>query len=171
MPCPVSRLIHGHVLLFFTMLGLPGCTRLYDDRCGVETRSVQSSAELLSSEEDTVVRTVLDVGETREDGSRSVHWMIGGDNLRGHVEAARLVASEDTSVLFFPLTGGPAEPNLSIEGELTPYAGPVPFDQLFERARRSGLAVVLDTDLRGRASIVLPLQAVIIQDWGQPHCS
>jgi hypothetical protein len=76
MPCPVSRLIHGHVLLFFTMLGLPGCTRLYDDRCGVETRSVQSSAELLSSEEDTVVRTVLDVGETREDGSRSVHWTI-----------------------------------------------------------------------------------------------
>jgi hypothetical protein len=172
MPCPVSRLTHGHVLLCFTMLGLPSCTQLfYDDRCGVETRSVQSSADLLSSEEDTVVRTVLDVGETREDGSRSVHWTIGGDNLRGHVQAARLVASEDTSVLFFPLTGGPAEPNLSIEGELMPYAGPVPFDQLFERARRSGLAVVLDTDLRGRASIVLPLQAVIIQDWGQPHCS
>jgi hypothetical protein len=153
------------------VLGLAGCTSIfYDDRCGEETRNVQSAADLLESQ-DTVVSAVLDVGETRADGSRSVRWTIGGDNLRGHTQGARLVASEDTSVLLFPLPGGPAEPNLSIEGELMPYAGPVPFDQLFERARRSGLTVIVDTDLPGKTSMVLPLQAVIINDWAQPHCS
>jgi hypothetical protein len=168
---PSVWLTLGPALPCLVMLGLAGCTGLYDDRCGEETRNVQSAAELLRSQEDTVAYAVLDVGETRADGSRSVHWMIGGDNLRGHVQGARLVASEDSSVLLFPLSGGPAEPNLSIEGELMPYAGPVPFDELFERARRSGLTVIIESDLPGRTSIVLPLQAVIINDWAQPHCS
>jgi hypothetical protein len=94
-------------------------------------------------------------------------------DLWGHIQAARIVASEDTSgaLLSLPLTAGPEDIGIALQGDIAPYAGTLSFDALFVRARTGGLTLVLASDIPGRGVIVLPLELFFFSDWGRPHCS
>src|SRR5215213_10049666 len=110
------------------------------------------------------------MGQIR-DNSSSISWLIFSEDLRGHLDVPRLVASEDTSLLFLELPGLPP-PNgtdIILEGELTPYIGPVPFDELFRRAATGGLTIILRTDIPTRPIFALPLQVEQFNDWGRAH--
>jgi hypothetical protein len=74
-------------------------------------------------------------------------------------------------LLTLPLTPGPEDIAFALDGEITPYVGPVSFDEFFVRARTGGLTMVLETDITGSGAIVLPLQLFVFSDWGRPHCS
>src|SRR5438046_1233666 len=94
---------------------LSGCTGLlYDDRCGVESRYVMGFGVMFTTNGDTLGTAQVDIGESREDGSRSVSWSIAGNRLRGHIESARLVTTEAPDSVLLPLAGGPAEPDIII---------------------------------------------------------
>jgi hypothetical protein len=161
-----------HRLIWIAILSLSGCLGLiYDDRCGEESRSVHTAARILTPQGDTLGYVTLHLSETHAVESREVVWHVIGEGLRGHIEAARVVASEDTSTVFFSLTGGTAEPDIIITGQLLPYTGPLDFNRLFGRAKTGGLTVVLETDFPGRRTIVLPLQLEQFLDWDRAHCS
>jgi hypothetical protein len=154
-----------------TALLLTGCAALYDDRCGPEGRDVITVADIVSRAGDSLGYADLQLGQIR-DSSPSAHWYIFGTRLRGRIQSALLVTSEDTSSVVLQLTGGLAEPDIALEGESSPYTGTVDFDQLFTRARTGGLTVVLDTDLPSLGLVALPLVNVLqFQDWSQAHCS
>jgi hypothetical protein len=93
--------------------------------------------------------------------------------LWGHIQAARIVAPEDTSrlVVSLPLTMGPEDIGIALQGDITSYVGPMSFNELFVRARTGGLTLVLVSDIPGSSVIVLPLQLFYFNDWGRPHCS
>jgi hypothetical protein len=151
---------------------LPGCTSLlYDDRCGPEGRDVTSAARILTPQADSIGLVSLSMGETRQEGSRSVWWLIFSETLRGHLQEARVVPSEDPNGLLFSLTGDPGYGDIIMEGELTPYSGPADFNELFLRASHEKLTVLLHTDIPDRPSITLPLQVEQFNDWGRAHCS
>jgi hypothetical protein len=153
-------------------LALSGCAALYDDTCGVESRSVGVLETIPGVQGDSIGYVSVRVGESREPGSRSIRWMIGGADLRGHLHSARLVASEDTSHLLVPVSGVPGETDIAIDGGILPYVGPVGFDELFDRTRTGKLTLILETDIAGRPFIAVPLVHVAdFQDWSQPHCS
>jgi hypothetical protein len=57
---------------------------------------------------------------------------------------------ENTGTLLLSLSGGPGKPDVVMEGEFTPYTGPTDFNQLFSRANRGGLTIVLETDIPDR---------------------
>jgi hypothetical protein len=158
-------------LAWLAILGLSGCTALYDDRCGPEGRDVTTAARILTPQADSIGLVSLSMGETREESSRSVWWIIFSEVLRGHLNEARVVPSEDTSVLLLSLSGGPGYGDIIMEGELTPYSGPADFNELFLLASHGRLAVLLQTDLPDRPSIALPLQVEQFNDWGRAHCS
>jgi hypothetical protein len=156
------------------LLTLTGCASLlYDDRCGPEGRDVTTVASRLNAAGDTLVWADLQLGETRGDQpSRSLYWYIYGEPVRGHIQEGRLVASEDTSVVLFPLTGGHEEAYIPLTGQSSPYTGTTDFNQLFTRARTGGLTAVLDTDLPSLGLVALPLVNIIqFNDWGRAHCS
>lgn len=157
-------------LTWVAILVLNGCTALYDDRCGPEGRDVSSAARILTPQGDSIGSVSLSMGEIR-DSSPSVWWLIFSETLRGHLQEARVVPAEDTSGLLFSLSGGSGYGDIIVEGELTPYSGPVSFNQLFFLASHERLAVLLQTDLPDRPSIVLPLQVEQFNDWGRAHCS
>jgi hypothetical protein len=150
---------------------LSGCAALYDDTCGVESRSVDVFERIPGVQRDSIGYASLQIGETREAGTRNIRWMIGGTDLRGRLHSARLVASEDTSYLLVPVSGGPAEPDIAIDGGIMPYAGPVSFDELFDRIRTGKLTLILETDLNSSPLVAVPLLHADFQDWSQPHCS
>jgi hypothetical protein len=157
------------------ILSLAGCTGLlYDDRCGPESRDINIAERIRTAQGDSIGLAGLSLGESRDEStSQSVYWDIWGSFLRGHLESARLVASENTGTTLLSLSGGPAEPpDIVMEGRLVPYTGPVNFNQLFTRARTGGLTIVLETDIAGRQVIAVPLQQIVqFNDWGRAHCS
>ena len=129
-------------------LTLTACTSLlYDDRCGLESRNVVAFGVMFTANGDTLGRAQVDLAESEEEGSQSLSWMIAGERLRRHISSARLVPTEAPESSLLSLTGGPAEPDIIIDGMLQPYIGPVGFNQLFERARTGALSIVLETDL------------------------
>ena len=153
------------------MLTVSACVGLlYDDTCGAEFRSVESSARILTAQGDTIGYVTLHLEESKDMG-RNVSWLIVGESLRGQLDAARLVTSEDTARILFPLSGGPAEPDIIVDGQLNPYTGPVDYNWLFNRARVGALTVVLETRLPNRPIIALPMQVDLFLDWGKAHCS
>jgi len=148
-----------------------GCTALYDDSCGPESRQIAAVGVVMTSPVDTLVQADLQAGESRDPDHRSVYWLIEGAALRNHINRAFLVASEDTSTHLFPLTGGLAAPDYAMEGELSPYTGPVDFNVLYNRFRNGGLTVVLETDLE-HGVLVVPLSTLVEdRDWDRAHCS
>jgi hypothetical protein len=171
---PLSTSAVLHALGCIAIFTLPACTSLfYDDRCGPESRDVTIAERIRTPQGDSIGLVVLSLLEGRVDYvPRSVSWFISGAVLRGHTESARLVATEDTGTLLLSLPGGPSEPDVVIEGESTPCIGPTDFNQLFDRANRGGLTVVLETDIPDRRVIALPLLEVVqFNDWGRAHCS
>jgi hypothetical protein len=171
---PLSPSAVLHALGCIAIFTLPGCTSLlYDDRCGPESRDVTIAERIRTPQGDSIGLALLSLGESRADYiPRSVSWSISGAVLRGHLESARLVASENTDTLLLSLSGGPGEPDIVIEGQSNPYTGPTDFNQLFDRANRGGLTIVLETDIPDRPVIALPLLEVIqFNDWGRAHCS
>jgi hypothetical protein len=161
----------SRTLSCIALLTLSGCGMLYDDTCGAEFRSVESSAPIFTAQGDTMGYVAVHLEESKDDYGRSVSWLIVGEPLRGKLDAARLVASEDTANVLFPLPGEPAEPDIIVDGELHPYTGPVDYNVLFNRARLGRLTVLLETSLPGRPIIALPLHVETFLDWGKPHCS
>jgi len=171
---PLSTSAVLHALGCITLFTLPACTSLlYDDRCGPESRDVTIAERIRTPQGDSIGLALLSLFESRADYvPRSVSWSISGAALRGHVESARLVATENTGTPLLSLSGGPGEPDLVIDGEFTPYIGPPDFNQLFDRANRGGLTIVLETNIPDRRIIALPLLEVVqFNDWGRPHCS
>jgi hypothetical protein len=163
-----------HFALFsLGALLLTGCAALYDDRCGPEGREVDTIATLLRSQSDTLGSADLQLGETRgEEENRSVYWYITGEPLRGHIQDARLVTSEDTSSVILQLTGTEYDPGIAMQGSSSPYVGPMDFNELFTRARTGGLTVILKTDLPSVGAVALQLTNVIqYSDWSRAHCS
>jgi hypothetical protein len=163
-----------HALDCIAIFTLSGCTSLfYDDRCGPESRDVTIAERIHTPQGDSIGLALLSLLESRADYvPRSVSWSISGTVLRGHIGSARLVATENTGTPLLPLSGGPGEPDVVIQGELTPYTGPTDFNQLFDRANRGGLTIVLETDIPDRRAIALPLLEVVqFNDWGRAHCS
>jgi hypothetical protein len=153
---------------------LPACTSLfYDDRCGAESRDVTIAERIRTPQGDSIGLALLSLFESRADYvPRSVSWSISGAVLRGHLESARVVATEDAGTPLLSLSGGPGEPDVVMEGESTPYTGPPDFNQLFDRANSGGLTVILETDIPDRRVIALPLLEVVqFNDWERPHCS
>jgi hypothetical protein len=152
------------------VLALSGCGQLfYDDRCGVESRDVSVDARILTPEGDSTGYANVSLGEQRG-GEQSIYWFVVSTALRNHIQTAHLVASEDTSraVLELPgIVGGWT----ALEGDLTPYAGPPNFGDLFARAVADGFTLVLSTDLPAKRVVALPLHRSVFNDWGRPHCS
>jgi hypothetical protein len=163
-----------HPLGCIAILTLPGCTSLfYDDRCGPESRDVTIAERIRTPQGDSIGLVLLSLSESRVDYlPRSVSWYISGTVLRGHLESARLVATENTDTPLLSLPGSPGEPDIVIEGQSNPYTGPTDFNQLFDRANRGGLTIVLETNISDRPVIALPLLEVVqFSDWAQAHCS
>lgn len=163
-----------HALSCIAFLGLSACnagTFFYDDRCGPESREVGNLELIRSTDGDSAGLVQVSLGEVREPGTAHAWWFVEGEFFRGHLESARLVAKEDTSVHLLELTGGPAEPDYIINGTLDPYTGPVDFGQLFERGAKGGFTVVLETDFPARPVIVVPLHLEWFNDWSRAHCS
>jgi hypothetical protein len=152
------------------LLALAGCGQLfYDDRCGVESRNVSADARILTPDGDSTGYTSISLGE-RRGAEKSIWWFVVSDALRNHIQTARLAASEDTSSILLELPGVVGGWT-AMEGNLTPYAGPPDFDDLFARAVGDGFTLILSTDLRARGVVALPLQRSGFSDWGRPHCS
>jgi hypothetical protein len=152
------------------LLAVAGCGQLfYDDRCGEESRDVSADARILSAEGDSTGYAAVSLGEQR-DAAKSIWWFVVSDRLRHHIQTARLVASEDTSSVLVELPGVVGGWS-AMEGDLTPYAGPPNFDDLFARAVADGFTLVLSTDIPGRGVVALPLHRSVFNDWGRPHCS
>jgi hypothetical protein len=162
------------VLLLVAVLLLPACTALYDDRCGDESRDVYANTRMPNAQGDSTGYAQVGLGGHRvREPRQSVSWYVMRTDLWGHIQAARIVASEDTGsvLLSLPLTAGPEDIGIALQGDIAPYVGTLSFDQLFLRARAGGLTLVLASDIPDRGVIVLPLQLFSFSDWGRPHCS
>jgi hypothetical protein len=143
----------------------------YDDRCGEESRHVSAAALILTPEGDSTGYAHISLGEQRG-GVQSIWWFVESTVLRDHIQAAHLVASEDTSSSLRALPGVVGGLTATaLEGTLRPYTGPPDFDDLFARAVGDGFTLVLSTDLPARGVVALPLHRSEFYDWGRPHCS
>lgn len=84
------------------ILTLSGCTSLlYDDRCGLESRNVVAFGVMFTTKGDTLGTAQVDLGETQEEDSQSLSWMIAGERLRGHLTSARLVPPKLPTAPYF----------------------------------------------------------------------
>jgi hypothetical protein len=152
------------------LLALSGCAQLfYDDRCGEESRDVGADARIRTPDGDSTGYASVSLGE-RRGAEKSIWWFVVSDALRNRIQTARLAASEDTSSILLELPGIVGGWT-AMEGDLTPYAGPPDFDDLFARAVGDGFTLVLSTDLPARGVVALPLHRSGFNDWGRPHCS
>ena len=164
-----------HALICIAALSLSACNAaglLYDDRCGAESRSVNIAERIRTVQGDSIGLVVLTMVDSKDETlGQSVYWDIWGSFLEGHLESARLVASENTGTTLLSLSGGPAEQDIILEGRLVPYTGPVNFNQLFERAKHGAITLIVETDLSDRQVIALPLRQIEFDDWSRAHCS
>lgn len=90
--------------------------------------------------------------------------------LEHHVLAAQLLDSGADMALLLELPVRPIEGFAGIGGDLSPYSGPIPFDQLFALVQAGRAVLVLRTDIPDRAQLLRPLKSVVVTDWRRVPC-
>ena len=64
----------------------------------------------------------------------------------------------------------PIEGFAGIGGDLSPYSGPIPFDQLFALVQAGRAVLELGTDIPDRERLLRPQEAVFFRDWRRVPC-
>ncbi len=148
-----------------------GCL-LFDDRCGDESRDINATARFVEpwDPEAGFAQVTLVQYRTREP-LESMWWVVLSDSLKGHLKEARLV---DIDAEYATLLELPADSGISDEalwGEMQPYAGPTPFEELFQSVLDGRVALELVTDIPGRELLRQTLAPGDYDGWDRPHCS
>lgn len=145
---------------------------LYDDHCGDESRDISATTRFVEPwDPEAGYAQVTLVQYRTQEPRESMWWVVMSDSLKGHIRAARLVDTGDdlATLLELPLESGVAQE--ALRGDLAPYAGPTPFDDLFQRVLDGRVALELVTDLPGRELLRQTLIPRDYDGWGRPHCS
>jgi hypothetical protein len=145
---------------------------LYDDRCGDESRDISATTRFAEPWDPQAGFAQVTLVQYRtQEPLESMWWVVLSDSLKGHIEAARLV---DTGANFATLLELPPESgvaNEALRGDLAPYAGPTPFEDLFQLVLDGRVALELVTDIPGRELLRQVLVPRDYNGWGRPHCS
>lgn len=159
------------VVLVVTALCCAGCF-LYDDRCGDESRSVSATTRFAEPwDPEAGYAQVTLVQYRTQEPLESMWWVVLSDSLKGHIREAYLV---DTQAGFARLLEVPPEAgvaNEALRGDLAPYVGPTPFEDLFQLMLDGRVALELTTDLPDRTLLRQTLVPRPYDGWGRPHCS
>jgi hypothetical protein len=150
----------------------PGCsTFLFDDRCGVESRSVTINARIPEADPN-LGYVQFNLVENREP-FRGSWWVILSDSLNGRIQKARLLGPRGggarVSLLEIPVFAGVGD--AALRGESRPYDLSYPFDDLFVLFQAAAVTLELETDIQGRGVIQAKLSLSRFDDWDRPHCS
>jgi hypothetical protein len=97
-------------------------------------------------------------------------WLLLSDSLKGHVREARLVESGADSIVLLELPADSGGGNEALRGRLSPYQGPVPFDDLVQLVLEGRVAMDLGTDAPGREFLRQRLIPGPYEGWDRPHC-
>lgn len=155
---------------------LPSACQLFDAKCGPEFRETSVNGEirdqsgaLLGSAEPRLI-------ETRGDSTmRRLHLVVmgtlgsAGAPLKGHVRAARLVATTGEVLHEFPVAPGLADQVLVDPDEVITDAAK--FDTLRYNFLAQTVVLMLETDLLGSEALRVPLLVWFAGDWGRAACS
>jgi hypothetical protein len=163
------RFLIRHTFPLLLPLLLLGC-RLYDDRCGPEARSVTA---LLRVQVGAEVRlsAQLDLVERRADAApRSYTLHVEAAPLAGRVSRVRLVDARDASVVYLDVPpDGAGAVIVSRAGRSWAASGS--WEELFRRARESGLVLELTTDPAAPPAARETFRTALFNDWSRAHCS
>ncbi|MBE0592838.1 MAG: hypothetical protein IH616_10620 [Gemmatimonadales bacterium] len=168
----VVRFGFGGIVLVGTLAFAVSACFLYDDRCGDESRDISATTRFVEAWDPQAgfAQVTLVQYRTREP-LESMWWVVLSDSLKGHIEAARLVdtGANLATLLDLPPESGVA--NEALRGELGPYVGLTPFEELFQRVLDGRVALELVTDIPGRELLRQTLVPHDYSGWGRPHCS
>lgn len=147
---------------------------LWDDRCGVESRTVVVSARFAEPGNLEAGYVQLDLLERdRDNPERTIWWILLSASLKGHILEARLLETPGTSqpTLLFEIPADTGIGDEALRGQPQPYQFPTPFEELFGLLLRNRVALELVTDLPERELLRETLYLGYHQDWSQAHCS
>jgi len=147
---------------------------LWDDRCGVESRSIIVNARFAEPGEPEAGYVQLDLLERdRDNPERSIWWVLYSESLKGHIIQARLLELHGSSppTLLFEIPADTGSAGEALRGHPQAYEFPTPFEKLFSLLRSSRVALELETDLLGRELLREILVLHYYRDWSQAHCS
>lgn len=166
-----GRWLEAIALLTLEAASLSGCF-LYDDRCGDESRSVSATTRFVEPWDPQAGYAQLTLVQHRtQEPLESMWWLVLSDSLKGHIQAARLVDADAGFARLLDLPPNPGFANEALSGELGPYGGPTPFEDLFQLVLDGRVALELITDLPDRALLRQTLIPHPYDGWGRPHCS
>ena len=156
------------------VLGNSACSQpFWDDRCGVESRTVVVTARFAEPQDPEAGYVQLELIERdRQNPERSIWWVLLSQTLKGHIIEARLLeiagAAPPTPLFELPVDTGIADEALRGQPQL--YQFPIPFEQLFGLLLGNRVALELVTDLPGRELLRETIVLSRYQDWSQAHC-
>lgn len=166
-----GRWLERTALLAIAGSSLSGCL-LYDGHCGDESRSISATTRFVEPwDPQAGYAQVTLVQHRTAEPLESMWWVVLSDSLKGHIQAAHLV---DTGAGFARLLDVPPDPgaaNEALSGDLSPYHGPTPFEDLFQLVLDRRVALELITDLQGKALLRQTLIPRPYDGWSRPHCS
>jgi len=146
---------------------------LWDDRCGMESRTVVVSARFPEPGDPEAGYVQLDLLERdRNNPERSIWWILLSASLKGHILDARLVETHGAApaTLLFEIPAYTGVGDEALRGHPQPYQFPTPFEELFGLLLVNRVALELVTDLPGRQLLRETLYLSYHQDWSQAHC-
>lgn len=147
---------------------------LWDDRCGVESRTVAVSARFAEPGDPEAGYVQLDLLERdRNNPERSIWWILLSASLKGHILETRLVEIHGAApaTLLFEIPADAGVGDEALRGHPQPYQFPTPFDELFRLLLGGRVSLELVTDLPGRELLREILYPSYHQGWSQAHCS
>jgi hypothetical protein len=167
-----------HLLAWLTACALvlanSACSQpFWDDRCGVESRTVVVSARFAEPQDPEAGYVQLDLLERdRDNPERSIWWVLMSETMKGHILEARLLeidgATPPTTLFELPVETGIGEE--ALRGQPQPYQFPIPFEELWGLLLSNRVVLELVTDLPGRELLRQTLTVGRFQDWSQAHC-
>jgi hypothetical protein len=143
---------------------------LLSGKCTYESRYLQAAGRIEEGGSE-LLSALVDASEDR--GSivnKSIHWLLTGPSLKGHVLSATLKDASNPSVVLLDLPiAGASQPELSQSGA-DQWAG-ANLNGFFDILYADRGVIELQTDLPSRATITLPLATTRKNDWYRPNCS
>jgi hypothetical protein len=145
------------------VLLLSSCNLLYDGRCigRDKSRDITLSTSLPAN---NTYFQVTAVEHEREEPRESISWVSQGGTLSGHVLSMALHHADGRLLVTLPVGS-------QLQGAITPYAGAVSFQVLFEAMQRGDVRLRVATDLPGQEQLEQALEIAHFNDWDYPNCS
>jgi hypothetical protein len=161
--------VHTRNLVPLVALFASNCM-LLSGRCIYEIRSLQASGRVEENGTELAAGQVS-LSERRDsDPEKSMHWLVTGAGVQGHVTSVTFRDSSDPARVLLTLAFSPFQQAQNSEGAVSDNTG-TNLGGFWEVLSADTGVIQLDTDLPSRPTVMIPLTVTQKQNWTRPYCS